>query len=275
MPATNGPMYLTALLAALFILSPALVKAEDNTVKTESQDNTVVKEDQSALTGNLTFVTDYTYRGISQNSGNPAVQGSFNYALPGGMYFGLWGSNVSGELFNKSSMELDVFAGYSTKLGKTFELDLGIIHFMYPGGEITGPPVDDYDTTEFYIGGTWEILSFQYSRTLSDWFGVNSDNPFNLTGTPSGSSKGSTYIEADATFQLEKDLTLKVRGGRCKVKNYGDASYTDYGATVMKTIDKFDIGLTFSTSNANEILYTVDGEDLGDSRVILSVARNF
>jgi uncharacterized protein (TIGR02001 family) len=237
--------------------------------------NMVTAEDQNTITGNLTFTTDYVYRGISQTQGNMAIQGGLDYALPGGLYFSLWSSNVSGEIYSKGSMELDITAGYSTQIGKTFEVDLGLAYFMYPGAEITGPPSDDYDTTEFYIGGSFDNISFKYSRTLNDWYGVNSDNPFNLTGTAAGSSKGSSYIEGSATFELANDLSLLVRAGHCKIKNYGDANCTDYGLTVMKTIEDFDVSLAFSTTNANEILYTVDGEDTGDSRVVLSVARNF
>ena len=52
-------------------------------------------EDGSPFSANVGFTTDYIFRGISQTSGNPAVQGGIDYAHASGLYAGVWGSNVS------------------------------------------------------------------------------------------------------------------------------------------------------------------------------------
>src|SRR2546426_6418696 len=51
----------------------------------------------SPLTGNMTLVTDYRFRGISQTLGKPAFQGGFDYAHASGFYLGNWNSNVRSE----------------------------------------------------------------------------------------------------------------------------------------------------------------------------------
>ena len=56
---------------------------------------------EHTLTGNLTVVTDYRFRGISQTFGGsnfwaPAVQGGIDYSHSSGFYVGNWNSNVSG-----------------------------------------------------------------------------------------------------------------------------------------------------------------------------------
>lgn len=48
------------------------------------------------LTGNLGFVTDYRFRGISQTFEQPAIQGGIDYSHASGFYAGTWASNVYG-----------------------------------------------------------------------------------------------------------------------------------------------------------------------------------
>jgi uncharacterized protein (TIGR02001 family) len=48
------------------------------------------------LTGNVGFVSDYRFRGISQTFKEPALQGGFDYSHASGFYLGTWASNVYG-----------------------------------------------------------------------------------------------------------------------------------------------------------------------------------
>ena len=72
------------------------------------------------LSATATFTTDYVFRGISQTSENPAVQGSFD-ATYGIFYLGMWGSNLD---FGGNGFGGDV-------ADNEIELDGGIT----PGGE--------------------------------------------------------------------------------------------------------------------------------------------
>ena len=46
------------------------------------------------VTGTVTVVSDYNWRGVTQSAQNPALQGSIDYAHESGFYAGVWGSNV-------------------------------------------------------------------------------------------------------------------------------------------------------------------------------------
>ena len=46
------------------------------------------------VTGTLTAVSDYNWRGVTQTSMDPALQGSIDYAHDSGFYAGAWASNV-------------------------------------------------------------------------------------------------------------------------------------------------------------------------------------
>src|ERR1035437_5216434 len=70
----------------------------------------------SPVTGNVAFVSDYVFNGISQNYRTPALQGGFDYVNPNGLYLGTWASNISGNQYSNASMELDLYGGYNGKV---------------------------------------------------------------------------------------------------------------------------------------------------------------
>src|SRR5574337_404937 len=47
------------------------------------------------LTANVTFASQYVFRGLSQTNGKPAIQGGLDYVHSSGFYVGTWLSNVS------------------------------------------------------------------------------------------------------------------------------------------------------------------------------------
>jgi uncharacterized protein (TIGR02001 family) len=51
-------------------------------------------EEKSPISANVSITTDYLFRGITQSSHSPAIQGGFDYAHDSGLYLGTWGSSV-------------------------------------------------------------------------------------------------------------------------------------------------------------------------------------
>jgi uncharacterized protein (TIGR02001 family) len=93
------------------------------------------------ITGNVALATDYAFRGISQTSQNPAIQGGFDAAFgSSGVYAGVWGSNVA---FG-GSLELDAYGGWKTTVGPV-GLDLGVIGYFYPGASDDAAELDYYE----------------------------------------------------------------------------------------------------------------------------------
>ena len=83
--------------------------------------------DPSPLTGNMSIVTDYRFRGISQTFELPAIQGGIDYAHASGIYLGNWNSNVSGlELHRSAGIEMDFYGGWKKSFGD-FGLDVGLL----------------------------------------------------------------------------------------------------------------------------------------------------
>ena len=96
----------------------------------------------SDVSANVSFASDYIWRGMTQSDG-PAIQGGFDYAAENGFYAGIWGSNVN---FNDGAgSELDYYFGYGFTAG-SIGVDIGYLAYDYPKNE-TG-----LDFEEIYVG---------------------------------------------------------------------------------------------------------------------------
>src|SRR5688572_5619127 len=174
------------------------------------------------FTGNISLVSDYRFRGITQTFEKPALQGGFDYAHSSGIYLGNWNSNVNeGAGFPSANLEMDFYGGWKKAFGD-FGLDIGAIYYMYPGSDVnagngTGPLINPRDATrthtgkvdnkEFYIGGTWKWLSAKWFYALDDYF--------SLPGT-----KGSYYLDLGATYDLGSGWGIVGHVGRFKAKGW-------------------------------------------------------
>ncbi|MCZ4303937.1 TorF family putative porin [Zoogloeaceae bacterium G21618-S1] len=207
---------------------------------------TVLAED-SPISANVGFVSDYQYRGYSQTKENMAVQGGFDYAHASGFYAGVWGSNVS--WLDEGSLEVDVYGGFKNTLGD-FGYDVGLLQYVYPGGKIGG---ESADTTEAYVGVSWKFLTFKYSYAFTDLFGATN-------------SDGSQYFDLSASHEVGGGFTLGAHLGRQKIEN--GTSYNDWKVGVSKDYAGFSFGLNYVDTD-------VDNDDNADARVILSVSKSF
>jgi uncharacterized protein (TIGR02001 family) len=80
------------------------------------------------LTGNVSLVSDYRFRGFTQSGENAAIQGGFTATHESGFYAGTWGSSIN----FAGNTEIDLFAGYSTALGEGLSVDVGLLYYLYP-----------------------------------------------------------------------------------------------------------------------------------------------
>lgn len=242
------------------------------------------------ITGNVSLVSEYAFRGISQTWERPAIQGGFDYTHSSGFYLGTWASNVSSNTFPNANMEWDFYGGYNGKINDDLSYNVGLLQYYYPGGKTSSSsPNDKFNTLEAYAGITWKWLNLKYSHTLTDYFGVSNTGfqPCNFnTGVcdaANGDSKGSGYIEANVTYEIMEKLSLVAHIGSQKVRHYKNLDYTDWKIGITKELPKewggVTVGLAYVDTDADEAYYrfNASGETktLSDSRVILSVGKTF
>jgi len=258
------------------------------------------------VTGNVGLVTDYRFRGISQTYGGPALQGGFDYAHASGLYAGTWASNVYStagngvgtSYTNGAGLELDVYGGYKFEAAPGLTLDVGGLYYYYPGARWNNSERTPFDNLEAYVGASYKWFSIKYSHALSDYFGVRTatlggvcgietngtTSTGNCFGANPGSSKGSSYLDLNANFEIGDKLVLGLHAGHATVQNYSLLDYTDYKVSLSKEYKGFNFGIAAISTDAKRDIYrTTTGTtsaptgtyDTSAPTVLLSVARSF
>jgi uncharacterized protein (TIGR02001 family) len=230
----------------------------------------VADEPASPLSGNITLTSDYLFRGVSQTTNKPAIQGGFDYEHGSGFYVGTWASNVDWVGTKEdNSMEIDLYTGFKGSLPADLGYDVGVITYYYPGDKISGAPTPD--TTEVYVSGSWSFLTLKYSHTVSKYFVA-------WEGANGEKTRGSGYLELNAEYDLGGGWGIAGHVGHQKIKNLGEADYTDWNVGVSKDVGFGTVSLIYSDTDADDDYYTWGtnaDEKVADGRAVLSFSKSF
>ena len=220
------------------------------------------------ISGTVTAVSDYDFRGMSLSSTDPALQGSIDWASEGGFYAGAWASNIDYGPGYDGSIELDLYAGFAGETEAGLGWDVGLVWYMYPDSDGSASKAEIKDYPEIYFGLTYNVFEFKqwYSNDLS------------------GSDEDGFYTEANASFELPANFGLNLHLGY----NYGDAfdsplpgfddsEYLDYSIGVAYTLGNFDLELKWVDNNMDEnaFFYSEDDAFNSEGRVIFGVSTTF
>ncbi len=220
------------------------------------------------ITSNVSLVSNYLYRGISQTGAKPAIQGGFDYGYASGVYAGIWGSNISwlsdAGVATNASVELDTYLGFKSSLAGDFTYDVGFLRYNYPGTYGAGKTKGDTDEIYGAVGYKWVTVKYSYS--MGKTFGV-------------ADAKGTNYLELNASHPLsDTGITVGAHLGKQTYKGVeaATATYTDYKLSATKDFSGYILGLAYSKTNAKAGgFYTALGNDLGKGAAVLSLARSF
>ena len=205
------------------------------------------------ITGTVTAVSDYDFRGVTQTKQNPALQGSIDYSHVSGFYVGAWGSNVDFGNCCDENVEVDIYAGF--RGGDAVTYDVGLIYYSYPGA-------DSIDFPEIYAGIGYKWLSGKI--WYSNDFGNYDDSTM--------------YYEANANFPLPANFAVSGHVGYSDgVKAaYGQDNYTDWSVGVTYALGHFTLGLKYvDGSDLKTLNDTFDDVSSTDARAIFSVSTTF
>ena len=192
---------------------------------------------ESTIAYNIGVVSQYRYRGLAQTRGLPAVQGGLDYSHASGAYAGVWASTIHwikdssyGTVNVDGKSEVDIYGGYKFE-NSGVAYDLGVLTYQYPANtlkNIASPfDLENANTTEVYGAATFGAYTLKYSNAVSNLFGYKN-------------SKGSTYIDLTANFDMGSGFTLSPHIGRQAVKGTtsdyygGGLSYSDLSLTLAK-----------------------------------------
>ncbi|MHB9878569.1 TorF family putative porin [Pacificimonas sp. ICDLI1SI03] len=222
----------------------------------EAATDTSIPSDWS-LSGNVGFVTDYRFRGISFSDENLAVQGGLDVAHSSGFYVGTWASSLGGYgTYGGPNLEVDLYGGYGGSLGGVGTYDVGVIYYLYPGGAGNNDYIEFYGSLGAEVGPLAATVGTAWNPDQDSLGGDNiyvyGDLGADIPGTPFslaghlGYSNGSmgfggSGIAPDGTFA-----------------SYDD-DYLDWSVGVSTELFGLSLGLTYLDTNISKTRENVVG----------------
>jgi uncharacterized protein (TIGR02001 family) len=222
------------------------------------------QETPDPLSFNVSAVSEYRYRGISQTRLKPALQGGLDYAAPNGFYIGAWASTIKWikDAGGDADVEIDVYGGYKAEVAKGLTLDVGLLQYYYPSNKLN----PSANTLEVYGALSYGPVTAKYSHSTTNLFGF-------------ADTKGSGYFDVTANFDLGDGMTLTPHVGHQTVKHNSAASYTDYSLTLAKDFSGLVLSAGVIGTDANKAVYTsavtAGSKFLGKTMLVVGLKKTF
>ncbi|MDE0093665.1 MAG: TorF family putative porin [Gammaproteobacteria bacterium] len=194
------------------------------------------------VSGNVTLTSDYSFRGWSQTTRDPAIQGGFDVELSdSGFAVGTWASTVN--FGSDASLELDLYVSYSFD-SMMFPWSISMIKFEYPSeGE-------DLDYMEFSAQIDTPFLD-DFSGSLS--VGMNYSTEYLGAGGPAF-----FYPFAALELPIENFGSFGAQVGWSSVDEdhfFGEdtESYLDYRISLTNTFSGLDLTFAFVGTDMEDV----------------------
>ena len=226
------------------------------------------------VTANVSVVSDYRYRGISQTRLRPALQAGLDYVHnPSGWYAGTWLSTIQWIRdtpgVGGTPAETDFYGGKRGELPGGISYDVGLLAFVFIDNGFQKAGLKNPNTLEGYAQLGWGPAYIKYNHAATTLFGYPD-------------SKNSGYLDIGANVELPNKFILNLHGGYQKVRGItsADASYGDFKVGVTRefaVLAGVSVSLAAITTNARRSFYVspVQNKYLGKDAVVLSVTKIF
>lgn len=219
--------------------------------------------------GDLTLVSDYLYRGISQTNEGMAAQGTLTLSHASGWYVSGWTSNIG---FGEGSLELDLFAGRKWQVaalaGQPLTLDLGLMQYRYPQGHNSS---NGFNFIEAYSKLGWQDWTLGLALT-DNYFGAGVGKFANLTLDWQQALSEQWLLQLHLghnQFTGHADLQAFLGSAADAGQDYQD--YQDYSLLLQTTALGLNLAAGFAGTNVSAAACT----ELCDNRVLLRISRSF
>jgi uncharacterized protein (TIGR02001 family) len=218
--------------------------------------------DAITITGGAAIVSDYRFRGLTQNAEEAAVQGWATVTHESGLYAGFWGSsiNFSVDGVTNQSTEIDAIIGYSKEVASGVTVDGGVTYYIYPGGTTLATDLfEPYLSVSGMVGPVKAKVGAAYI--------------WNQAATPG--SQDNIYLYGDLSAAIPSTpLTVKAHYGYNDGYLGAGGNYADYMVGVDATYKNFTFGVSYvnTTGFANKA-----GKELAgaDGAVLFTVSAAF
>lgn len=191
------------------------------------------------ISANVSLLTDYLYRGISQTNENFSLQAGFDYAhTPTGLYLGSWASNID----FAESIETNIYGGISGAFGNGISWDVGGLYYLYAGSD--AQPEEDFFEAYANLGYIFSKLKFEPSIAAGlawspDFFGEDGNG---------------VYAHSSIGLSLPRDFGMSFYVGHQHVegdKLSGPAGfdYLHYSIGLNRSFGPLDLSVSWNDAN--------------------------
>lgn len=217
--------------------------------------------DAENFSANITLTTNYIYHGETQTNDNPAIQGGFDWGYDA-FYLGVWGSNV--DFQSGDSVEIDYYGGFTGEID-SFDYDLGVFYYTYPGANDEGSEFDyfefipsiSYTFDSPYEPSTYVLLGYSPEFFGEEGTGVNVEGGLSFTFGDFGvdAAIGNQWIDGDFSG--------------------ANIEWLYYNIGVTTSAIDFDLDLRFHAARENGIDWLANDDFPNDEFINFSITRNF
>jgi len=217
------------------------------------------------FSGTVALTTNYVFRGLSQSDNNPAIQGSFDYALPlseqVSVYAGVFGSSVDFNDGDEASIEVDLYTGVAYQPTEKLSTSFTAFYYLYPGASSSL----NYDYFEFFADANYDLDKVVLGATAAY-------SPDNFA-----SSGDAFYVEGRADVPLPQDLTLSAALGYQTISDnaaFGTPDHLNWSVGLGYSLAGFDLSLKYTDTDLSRG-ECFGGTDLCDAGAVFTVSRSF
>lgn len=198
----------------------------------------------AGTSANVSVVSDYLSRGITQTMEKPALQAGLDYTADNGLYVGTWASNskFADDMGNElSGPEIDLYAGYKKDLKGGVGFDMGVAKYFYP----------DDNSIEF---------AEAYAKASLKGVDAEIDYTIESNNTVGAGKKGDWYYALGYTGEFSNGVEYGAKIGRTDYDDSSAADYTHYQLSLTKSFEKI-----------GEAVLAVDDSNLADTNPTVSI----
>ena len=172
-----------------------------------------------SFNGNVSYNSDYVWRGVSQTQGKPSVHLQGEYLSDLGFYAGFYGATVDFASDVDTDLELDYYAGYDLRVSDNIALDIGYVRYTYDAviesfeevyailsiGDFTIEGYHDIETNDNYAE-----VSYEFGWLVRNAFELELIHGlYDLEGT-----EDFTQLRVGKTFGVNQDWNFSVTVGQ-------------------------------------------------------------
>lgn len=200
------------------------------------------------LSGGVTAVSDYRFRGISLSNEKAAIQPTLTLSHASGFYVGTWQSSITGDpAYGK--WEVDLYAGWSGEVASGTTVDAAILYYYYPDGHGDSDYFEPYVTVSHMLGPVT-------AKTGLSW-------------APSSNATGNAdLIYVFGELEAAIPTTPLTLTGRLGNQDLGGTSYTEWALGASATFGAVTAGVEYVDSDLPSIRTQ-------DAAVVFSLGVNF